>query len=94
MSTSRINRTAPAVCQVPDAELLAVGRAVRYKPGSGTYGYEDLVEADGRIPATVTGFGKPRTGNRAARGPMVKIEFFRGGTPLRRGVDAASLEAV
>lgn len=71
----------------------AVGQAVRYKPGSGTYGYEDLVQGDGRIPATVRGFGPPRRGNRAARGPLVKIEFLRGRLPLRRAVDAASLIA-
>lgn len=72
----------------------AVGEQVRYKPGNGTYGYEDLVEADGRIPASVRGFGPPRKGARADRGPLVKIEFVRGRMPIRRAVDAASLTAV
>lgn len=68
-----------------------IGDHVRYKPGSGTYGYEDLLQADGRIPATVRGLGPPRTGNRADRGPLVKIDFVRGHTALHRSVDAASL---
>lgn len=33
----------------------AVGDKVRYRPGVGTYGYEDLAGADGRVPAVVTG---------------------------------------
>ncbi len=71
----------------------AIGQAVRYKPGVGTYGYEDLVQADGCIPETVTGFGQPQTGARADRGARVKIEFFRGRLPIRRAVDATTLSA-
>ena len=64
----------------------SIGQRVRYKPGYGTYGYEDLVESDGRIPAMVLGFGKPQR-----HGPRVKIEFFRNKTALRRAVDAGNL---
>ena len=49
---------------------------VRYKPGIGTYGYEHLLETDGRVPVTVVGFtptrvrvelpkGKALVGNRS-----------------------------
>lgn len=69
----------------------AIGDAVRYKPGFGTYGYEDLIQEDGRIPATVTGFGNPQKGHRADRGARIKIEFFRGRTSIKRAVDAQSL---
>lgn len=69
----------------------AIGDAVRYKPGSGTYGYEDLIQEDGRIPATVIGFGSPQTGRRADRGARVRIEFFRGRTAIQRSVDAQGL---
>jgi hypothetical protein len=37
-----------------------VGDAARYKPGSGTYSYEESVEADGRVPGVVIGFTKTR----------------------------------
>lgn len=33
----------------------AVGDHVRYKPGCGTYGYEDVLHADGRLAGTVIG---------------------------------------
>lgn len=38
----------------------AVGDDVRYRPGFGTYGYEDMIEEDGRIPGRVVGFGTAR----------------------------------
>ncbi len=64
-----------------------IGQAVRYKPGYGTYGYEDALEADGRVPGVVLGYSK------AGR---VRVELTlrkRGGCTIQRGVDAASLIA-
>jgi hypothetical protein len=63
-----------------------VGQLVRYKPGYGTYGYEDALEADGRVPGVVVGFSKTR----------VRVELTlvkRGGQKLTKCVDAASLQA-
>lgn len=31
------------------------GQRVRFRPGKGTYGYEDCLEADGRLGALVVG---------------------------------------
>jgi hypothetical protein len=68
-----------------------VGEAVRYKPGFGTYGYEDVLdEADGRIAAVVIGF----TPRRADTGiPRVRIRFTKPGRIVNttRAVDAKSL---
>lgn len=64
--------------------MIGVGVAVRWKPGTGVYGYEDVIEADGRIPAIVTGHTKTR----------VRIEFVPtkiARTAISRAVDAASL---
>lgn len=36
-----------------------VGDRVRYKPGTGTYGYEESVQADGRVPGYVLEILKP-----------------------------------
>lgn len=61
-----------------------VGAAVRYKPGYGTYGFEDVVEADGRVPGVVRGYTDTR----------VRLELTltkRGGTTVRRSVNAAQL---
>lgn len=60
------------------------GQRVRYKPGVGTYGYEDTVEADGRVPGIVVGFTRTRV--------RVQMRCDRG--PIARAVDAASLEPV
>lgn len=61
---------------------ISIGDAVRYKPGGGTYGYEDLLEADGRIPAEVIGFSRTR----------VRLRFKAGRVrDTTRCVDAASL---
>lgn len=60
---------------------------MRYKPGYGTYGYEDALEADGRLPGVVIGLtpaGKIRVALTLAK---------RGGCTLQRSVDAASLAA-
>lgn len=62
---------------------LRIGDRVRYKPGTGTYGYEDLLEADGRMPAVVVGFTPTR----------VRVEWQQGRlNGLTRAVDAASLK--
>lgn len=60
----------------------SVDQRVRYKPGQGTYGYEHLVEDDGRIPAVVVGHSATR----------VRIRFLQ--WDRVRCVDAASLEVV
>lgn len=41
---------------------LKIGQMVRYKPGKGTYGYEDAIAAsfDGRVPGVVVGFTATR----------------------------------
>jgi len=59
---------------------------VRYRPGYGTYGFEDAVQADGRIPAVVVGHTPTRVRVRFTV-PMV------GSKPrtVDRAVDAASL---
>ena len=65
---------------------LAIGQAVRYKPGTGTYGYEESIEADGRIPAVVQGFTRTRV-----RIDMTLTVAGRK-TKKLRAVDAASLQ--
>lgn len=61
-----------------------VGDQVRYKPGYGTYGYEDALDPDGRIPGVVTG--------QSARGFRVRLMLIkRNGLTLHRSVAAASL---
>jgi hypothetical protein len=37
-----------------------IGQHVRYAPGYGTYGYEDCLEDDGRLPGIVRGFTRTR----------------------------------
>lgn len=65
-----------------DSSTLAVGDRVRYQPGRGTYGYEDVVEADGRIPAEVQGFTTTR----------IRVRFLFGRLKNRcRAVDRDSL---
>ena len=62
-----------------------VGQAVRYRPGFGTYGYEDALEADGKIPGVVVGFTRTR----------VRVELaLRGRGRLRRSVAVESLTPV
>lgn len=61
------------------------GQQVRYKPGYGTYGYEEVIEADGRIPAEVIGRTKTRV--------RIKFKLTEFGT-TSRAVDAASLQSV
>jgi hypothetical protein len=57
------------------------GHHVRYKPGFGTYGYEDTVEADGRVPGVVIGFTRTR----------VRVQMRNDRGPIARAVDAESL---
>jgi hypothetical protein len=62
-----------------------VGAAVRYKPGYGVYGFEDCVEADGRLPGKVLGYTDTRVQlelSLAKRAP---------GLTVRRSVNAAQL---
>jgi hypothetical protein len=67
-----------------ERKTFPVGAAVRYKPGVGVYGFEDLVEADGRLPAVVLGYTDTRVRLE------VTVPLLRGRT-LRRSVNAASL---
>lgn len=64
-----------------------IGQQVRYLPGTGTYGYEDALEADGRLPGIVKGYTKAR----------IQVELRlerRGGIRIQRAVAAESLQAV
>lgn len=64
-----------------------IGQAVRYKPGFGTYGYEDAIRQspDGRLSAVVIGFSKTR----------VRVRIVADlGRIVTRCVDAQSLSAV
>lgn len=70
---------------VTPARAFAVGDAVRYKPGIGTYGYEDDLQHDGRIPGVVVGHSWTRV--------RVTLSLAHGRT-LDRAVDARSLEKV
>ena len=57
---------------------------VRYKPGQGTYGFEDCLETDGRVPGVVLGHTESR----------VRVELTlqrRGGQKVKRSVNAESL---
>ena len=67
-----------------EREQFPIGAAVRYRPGSGTYGLEDCIEADGRLPGVVRGHTDTR----------VRLELTltkRRGQTVRRAVNAASL---
>lgn len=65
------------------------GQAIRYKPGTGTYGYEDAVEPDGRIPGVVVN----RTETHRIRVQLTIDRRRIGGlvSTITRCVDAASL---
>lgn len=59
-----------------------IGARVRYRPGNGTYGYEDCLEADGRLAAVVAGYSPTR----------IRLTFLVGRVRnTERAVDAASL---
>lgn len=59
------------------------GDLVRYKPGNGTYGYEDVLDADGRVDCTVVGFTTTRV--------RVRVDHPGRMQGSVRVVDAASL---
>lgn len=63
-------------------------RPGQIRPGTGTYGYEDVLEADGRLPGIVVGFTRTRV--------RVDLTYQRLGRTqtLRKSVDAASLMQV
>lgn len=67
-----------------DRAAFPVGQAVRYRPGFGTYGYEDCLEDDGRLAGVVLGHTPTR----------VQVELTlnkRGGAKVRRTVNADQL---
>lgn len=61
-----------------------VGDGVRYRPGTGTYGYDDMLAADGRIAGEVVGFSATRV--------RVRLWSDRTARTVTRAVDAASLQ--
>lgn len=64
-----------------------IGQPVRYKPGYGTYGYEDALEDDGRLPGVVVGHSETR----------VRVELTlakRYGAKILRCVNVESLNIV
>lgn len=65
----------------------AIGQPVRYRPGTGTYGYERETNAspDGRVPGVVVGYSRTRVRVR------LTLEF---GRHVTRCVEAASLRPV
>lgn len=68
--------------------MFTVGQKIRYKPGSGTYGYEDVLCADGRLAGVVVGYTRTRVRVR------LTLDFSRIGGRVQhkeRCVDAASL---
>lgn len=72
--------------QLIDADRAAFpeGAHVRYLPGFGTYGFEDCLEDDGRVPGVVLGHTPTR----------IRVELTltkRGGAKVRRAVNADSL---
>ena len=69
------------------AGTFAIGQTVRYQPGTGTYGYEDVLEIDGRLPGVVVGFSPTRV-----RVRLTLTKRGRGVT-ITRCVDAESLES-
>lgn len=63
-----------------------IGQPVRYKPGIGTYGYEDALKdsPDGRVAGVVVGYSRTR----------VRVTLtLDGGRTVTRCVDAGSLTA-
>lgn len=62
-----------------------VGQRVRYKPGQGTYGYEDALGSDGRLPGVVIGHSATRVRVR------LQLGGTRQGSLITRCVDARSL---
>jgi len=63
-----------------------IGQAVRYKPGYGTYGYEDDLDADGRMLGTVRGF----TPTGRVRVELVRVRTGR--DPITRALAPDSLQ--
>jgi hypothetical protein len=69
------------------SQPFAIGQAVRYKPGVGTYGYEDALEDDGQLPGIVLGYSV------TGRVQVALTLRKRGGSRVKRTVHAASLQA-
>lgn len=70
----------------PEREF-PIGAAIRYRPGNGTYGYEESLESDGRVPGIVEGFTRARV--------RVRLTLTQGGVRSvgHRWVEASSLIA-
>lgn len=70
-----------------DRRRFPVGQAIRYLPGFGTYGFEDCLEDDGRLPGKVIGHTPTR----------VRVELTltkRSGITVNRAVNADQLLCV
>jgi len=72
-----------------DPLTFAIGDRVRYRPGSGTYGYDDGLGGDGRLGGRVIGLTPKRV-----RVELVMERGTRKGRRLTLSVDAASLARV
>jgi hypothetical protein len=66
-------------------QTFAIGQHVRYRPGTGTYGYEEALQNDGRLCGVVVGFSRTRV-----RVELRLTEFGRART-VTRCVDRESL---
>lgn len=78
----------PAKAAITEPHVFAVDERVRYKPGCGTYGYEDILGPDGRLAGVVVGHTRTRVRVR------LTLDFSRIGGRVQhkeRCVDAASL---
>jgi hypothetical protein len=67
-----------------ERKTFPIGAAVRYKPGFGVYGFEDCLEADGRLPGVVLGYTHTR----------IRLELTltqRRGQTVRRSVNVESV---
>lgn len=58
------------------------GQSIRFRPGKGTYGYEDSMGEDGRVPGVVDGFTPKRV--------RVELELSHG-RKEKTAVDPGSL---
>ena len=67
-----------------DRLAFPVGQQVRYLPGQGTYGFEDCLESDGRVPGEVMGHTPTRV-------QVMLTLTKRGGSKVKRAVNAEQL---
>ena len=78
------SRNARTPLSAADRKRFPIGAKVRWKPGFGVYGYEDCLEADGRLSGVVRGHSN-------ARISCAFVLTRRGGQTINRGVNVESL---